>query len=80
VETLNGIKFITWTYLGDFCKKIPQNRPIYVFLCPHFGVYVFFFKYKGMPRDTSFERPHPKEYNALHICFLNIFKAYMPKK
>jgi hypothetical protein len=52
-----------------------------MFFFAHILAYMFFFfKYKGMPRDTSFERPHPKEYNALHICFLNIFKAYMPKK
>jgi hypothetical protein len=64
--------------IGTFCKK-SRNRSIFVFPCPHFGVYgfciyppgsaqlplTFFFKCKGMPSDTSFESPLRKEYNAL---------------
>jgi hypothetical protein len=30
-----------------------------------------------MPSDTSFKSPLRKDYNALCICFLNIFKAYV---
>jgi hypothetical protein len=79
VETLTGMKLITWTW-AIFIKK-SRNRSIFVFPCPHFGVYgfciyppvtaqpplTFFFKYKGIPSDTSFESPLRKKYNALFV-------------
>jgi hypothetical protein len=40
VETLTGIKFITWKYVGDSRKKF-RNRSIFVFPCPYFGAYGF---------------------------------------
>jgi hypothetical protein len=66
--------------IGGFCKK-SRNRLIFDFPCPHFGAYsfcisalgssqpplTFFFKWKGMQSDTSFESPLRKEYNALFI-------------
>jgi hypothetical protein len=39
VETLTGIKFITWTCV-IFVKK-SRNRSTFVFSCPHFGVVGF---------------------------------------
>jgi hypothetical protein len=40
VETLTGIKFITWKYVGNSRKKF-RNRSIFVFPCPYFGAYGF---------------------------------------
>jgi hypothetical protein len=69
--------------IGNFCKK-SRNRSIFAFPCPHFGVYgfclsvsessqsplTFFFKWKGMPCDTSFKRLLSKKYNAPFVSWI----------
>jgi hypothetical protein len=74
--------------IGGFCKK-SRNRSIFVFPCPHFGLYsfcisalrssqpplTFFFKRNGISSDTSFERPICKEY-----LFPEYFQSLHAKK
>jgi hypothetical protein len=64
--------------IGDFCKK-SRNRSIFCFSLPTFWRIWFlyicfrkcsitpFFKCKGMSSNISFERPLPREYNALFV-------------
>jgi hypothetical protein len=65
LKTLTGIKFITWTW-AIFLKN-PETGQFLFFLGHRSGQLplTFFFKYKVMPGDTSFERLFRKEYNTL---------------
>jgi hypothetical protein len=77
--------------MGDFYKK-SRNRSIFVFPCPHFGVYgfciyppvsaqpplTFFFKYKGIPRLPRLKAHFAR--NTTHYLFSEYFQSLRAKK
>jgi hypothetical protein len=79
VETLTGIKFITWTW-AVFVKNPGTGRFLFFLahILAHNGFCIstpgsaqphltFFFKWKGTPSDTLFESSLRKECNALFV-------------
>jgi hypothetical protein len=79
VETLTGIKFITWKW-AIFVKNPETGRflfflahilthMVFAYLLPEVRNHpqLFFFKWKGMSSDSSFERSLRKEYNSLFV-------------
>jgi hypothetical protein len=85
VETLTGIKIHNLD-IGNFCKK-SQNRSIFVFPCPHFGVYGFCLSASGSsqsPLTFFFQMiPRLKDYlarNTTHYLFPEYFQSLRAKK
>jgi hypothetical protein len=75
----NAISEFIGIWHGNLIFENIAKQVNYCFCLSAFGSaqlpLTFFFQRKDMSSDTSFERPHRKEYKALKI-----FKAYVLKK